>query len=214
MCWVIIWYVSWQVYGILVLVSASQTQISLCHNLLLGCQIILRFVQSTIISKFGTHVLHINAEKPLQLDFQNLYYLFFPDSMFENLELMCHLTSFHDEFIVAPSGWKPPDADTDTAASVCRESTQILEDRETCSQSMQAPLTLKVKPLLISTYTFDTNIRWNKIAIYSVRFDVKSTWFDSLLCYFALFHSTAYPRWWVAFLDGECLNYDVPETVL
>ena len=146
-------------YGILVLVSASQTQISLCHNLLLGCQIILRFVQSTIISKFGTHVLHINAEKPLQLDFQNLYYLFFPDSMFENLELTCHLTSFHDKFIVAPSGWKPPDADTDTAASVCRESTQILEDRETCSQSMQAPLTLKVKPLLISTYTFDTNIR-------------------------------------------------------
>ena len=25
------------------------------------------------------------------------------------------------------------------------------------------------------------------------RFDVKSTWFDSLLCHFALFHSTAYP---------------------
>ena len=67
--------------------------------------------------------------------------------MFENLELTCHLTSFHDEFIVAPSGWKPPDAD---ATSVCRESTQILQDRETCSQSMQAPLTLKVKPLLIS----------------------------------------------------------------
>ena len=36
-------YVSWQVYGILCLVSASQTQISLCHNLLLGCHIILRF---------------------------------------------------------------------------------------------------------------------------------------------------------------------------
>ena len=121
------------------------------------------------------------------------------------------LTSFHDEFIVAPSGWKPPDAD---AASVCRESTQILQDRETFSQSMQAPLTLKVKPMLISTYTFDTNIRWNKIAIYSVRFDVKSTWFDSLLRHFVLFHSTAYPRWWVAFPDGECLNYDVPETTL
>ena len=30
--------------------------------------------------------------------------------MFENLELTSHLTSFHDEFIVAPSGWKPPDA--------------------------------------------------------------------------------------------------------
>ena len=88
------------------LVSASQTQISLCHNLLLGCQIILRFVQSTIISRFGTLVLHINAEKPLQLDFQNLYCLFFPDFMFENLESTCHLTSFHDEFIVAPSGWK------------------------------------------------------------------------------------------------------------
>ena len=43
MCWVIIRYVSWQVYGILGLVSASQTQISLCHNLLLGCQIILTF---------------------------------------------------------------------------------------------------------------------------------------------------------------------------
>ena len=100
--------------------------------------------------------------------------------MFKNLELTCHLTSFHDEFIVAPSGCKPPDADAD-AASVCRESTQILQDRETCSQSMQAPLTLKVKPLLISTYTFDTNIRWNEIAIYSVRFDVKSTWFDSLI---------------------------------
>ena len=131
--------------------------------------------------------------------------------MFKNLELTCHFTSFHDEFIVAPSGCIPPDAD---AASVCRESTQILQDRETCSQSMQAPLTLKVKPLPISTYTFDTNIRWNEIAIYSVRFDVKSTWFDSLLCHFALFHSTAYPRWWVAFLDGECLNYDVPETAL
>ena len=93
--------------------------------------------------------------------------------MFENLELTCHLTAFHVEYIVAPSGWKPPDAD---AASVCRESTQILQDRETCSQSMKAPLT---SPLLISTYTFDTNICWNKIAIYSVRFDVKSTWFDS-----------------------------------
>ena len=66
--------------------------------------------------------------------------------MFESLELTCHLTSFHDEFIVAPSGWKPPDAD---AASVCRESTQILQDRETFSQSMQAPLTLKVKLMLI-----------------------------------------------------------------
>ena len=88
------------------LVSESQTQISLCHNLLLGCQIILRFVQSTIISRFGTLVLHINAEKPLRLDFQNLYCLFFPDFMFENLESTCHLTSFHDEFIVAPSGWK------------------------------------------------------------------------------------------------------------
>ena len=116
----------------------------------------MRFVQSTIISKFDTHVLHIYAENPLRLDFQNLYYLFFPDFMFENLELTCHLTSFHDEFIVAPSGWKPPDAD---ATSVCRESTQILQDRETFSQSMQAPLTLKVKPMLISTYTFDTNIR-------------------------------------------------------
>ena len=113
---------------------------------------------------------------------------------------MCHLQSFHDEFIVAPSGWKPPDAD---AASVCRASKQILQDRETCSQSMQAALTLKVKPLLISTYTFDINIRWNIIAICSVRFDVKSTWFDSLLCHFALFHSTAYPRWWVAFLDRQ-----------
>ena len=29
--------------------------------------------------------------------------------MFENLELTRHLTSFHDKFIVAPSGWKPPD---------------------------------------------------------------------------------------------------------
>ena len=30
--------------------------------------------------------------------------------MFENLELTFHLTSFHDEFIVTPSGWKPLDA--------------------------------------------------------------------------------------------------------
>ena len=105
--------------------------------------------------------------------------------MFENLELTCHLTSFHDEFLVAPSRWKPPDA-----ASVCQE-------------SAQAPLTLKVNPLLICTCNFNTNIRWNKIAIYSVRFNVKSTWFDNLLCHFALFHSTAYPRWWDAFLDWQ-----------
>ena len=172
---------------------------------------ILRFVQSMIISKFSTLVLHINAGQPVQLDFQNVYYSFFPDFMFENLKLTCHLTSFHEEFTVAPSRWKPPDAD---AASVCRESTQILQDRETCSQSMQAPLTLKVKPLLISTYMFDTNIRWNKIAIYPVRFNVKSKWFDSLLCHFALFHSMAYPHWWVAFLDRQPLKYDVPETAL
>ena len=108
------------------LVSASQTQISLCHNLLLGCQIILRFVQSTIISRFGTLVLHINAEKPLRLDFHNLYYLFFPDFMFENLELTCHLTSFHDEFIVAPSGWKPPDADAHQFAGKARKYCKIV----------------------------------------------------------------------------------------
>ena len=107
MCWVIIRYVSWQAYGILVLVSASQTQISLCHNLLLGCQIILRFCTEHDNFGFGTLVLHINAENPVRLDFRNLYYLCFPDFMFENLELTCHLTSFHDEFIVAPSGWKP-----------------------------------------------------------------------------------------------------------
>ena len=47
---VIIRHVSWQVYGILGLVSASQTQIPLCHNLLLGCQIIWDFVQSTTVS--------------------------------------------------------------------------------------------------------------------------------------------------------------------
>ena len=35
------------------------------------------FVQSTIISKFGTLVLHIYAEKPVRLDFRNLYYFFF-----------------------------------------------------------------------------------------------------------------------------------------
>ena len=74
--------------------------------------------------------------------------------MFENLELTCHLTSFHDEFIVTPSGWKPPDA-----ASVCRESTQILQNCETCSRSAQAPLTLKVNPLLISACSLNTNIR-------------------------------------------------------
>ena len=74
--------------------------------------------------------------------------------MFENLELTFHLTSFHDEFIVTPSGWKPLDA-----ASVCRESTQILQNCETCSRSAQAPLTLKVNPLLISTCSLNTNIR-------------------------------------------------------
>ena len=107
-----------------------------------------------MISKFGTLVLHIYAENPVRLDFRNFHYLFFPDFMFENLELTCHLTSFHDEFIVTPSGWKPPDA-----ASVCRESTQILQNCETCSRSAQAPLTLKVNPLLISTCSINTNIR-------------------------------------------------------
>ena len=43
-----------------------------------------------------------DAEKPVRLDFRNFHYVFFPDFMFENLELTCHLTSFHDEFIVAP----------------------------------------------------------------------------------------------------------------
>ena len=57
-------------------------------------------------------------------------------------------------FIVTPSEWKPPDA-----ASVCRESTQILQNCETCSRSAQAPLTLKVNPLLISTCSLNTNIR-------------------------------------------------------
>ena len=90
-----------------------------------------------IYSEFGTLVLHIYAEKPVRLDFRNFRYLFFPDFMFENLELTCHLTSFHYEFIVTPSGWKPLDA-----ASVCLESTQILQNCETCSQSAQAPLTL------------------------------------------------------------------------
>ena len=197
------------------LVSESQTQISLCHNLLLGCQIILRFVQSTIISRFGTLVLHINAEKPLRLDFQNLYCLFFPDFMFENLvNVSFNIVSrriYSGTLRVETSRWKPPDVD---AASICRESTQILQDRETCSQSMQAPLTLKVKPLLISTYTFDTNIRWNKIAIYSL----DSMWRARGLtaCFVTLRYSIQRhtPRWWVAFLDGECLNYDVPETAL
>ena len=76
--------------------------------------------------------------------------------MFENLELTCHLTSFLDEFIVASSGWKLPDA-----ASVCRESTQILQNCETYSRSAQAPLTLKVNPLLISTRSLNTIIHWN-----------------------------------------------------
>ena len=198
------------------LVSESQTQISLCHNLLLGCQIILRFVQSTIISRFGTLVLHINAEKPLRLDFQNLYCLFF--SWFYvwkfRVNVSFNIVSrriYSGTLRVETSRWKPPDAD---AASICRESTQILQDRETCSQSMQAPLTLKVKPLLISTYTFDTNIRWNKIAIYSL----DSMWRGRGLtaCFVTLRYSIQRhtPRWWVAFLDGECLNYDVPETAL
>ena len=116
--------------------------------------------------------------------------------MFENLELTCHLTLFHDEIIVASSWWKPPHA-----TSVCRESMQILQNCATCSRSVQAPLTWN--PLLISTCKFNTNILWNKIAIYSIWFDVKSTWFDSLLCHFALFNSTAYPCWWDAFLDRQ-----------
>ena len=73
-----------------------------------------------MISEFGTLVLHINAEKPVRLDFRNFYHLFFPDFMFENLELTCHLTSFHDEFIVAPSGWKPPNADAGKARKYCK----------------------------------------------------------------------------------------------
>ena len=44
-------------------------------------------------------------------------------------------------------------------ASVCRETTQILQNCETCSRSAQAPLTLKVNPLLISTCSINTNIR-------------------------------------------------------
>ena len=88
------------------------------------------------------------------------------------------------------SRWKPPDAD---AASICRESTQILQDRETCSQSMQAPLTLKVKnTAYIHIYVWYKYPLKQNCHIFP-RFDVKSTWFDSLLCHFALFHSTAYP---------------------
>ena len=52
--------------------------------------------------------IHFIAEKPVQLDFPNFHYLFFPDFMFKHLELTCHLTSFHDEFIVAPSGVNLP----------------------------------------------------------------------------------------------------------
>ena len=119
--------------------------------------------------------------------------------MFKNLELTCHLTLFHDEFIVTPSGWKPLDA-----ASVCRESTQILQNFETSSRSAQAPLTLKVNPLLISTCSLNTNIRCHIFR--PIRCEKHVVWprgFDSLLCHFALFHSTVYPRWWDAFRDRQ-----------
>ena len=119
--------------------------------------------------------------------------------MFENLELTCDSISFHNEFIVAPSGWKLPDA-----SSVCRESMQILQKCETCSRSAQAPLTLKVNPLLISKCNF-IQISVEKKFPYIPSDSMSKTrgltpGFDSLLCHFGLFHSTAYPRWWDAFV--------------
>ena len=114
--------------------------------------------------------------------------------MFENLELTCHLTSFHDEFIVTPSGWKPPDV-----ASVCRESTQILQNCETCSRSAQAPLTLKVNPLLISACSLNTNIRCHIFR--PIRCEKHVVWQPALsLCAIPF---TAYPRWWDAFRDRQ-----------
>ena len=114
--------------------------------------------------------------------------------MFENLELTCHLTSFHDEFIGTPSGWKPPDA-----TSVCRESTQILQNCETCSRSAQAPLTVKVNPLLISTCSLNTNIPCHIFR--PIRCEKHVVW--PACCHFALFHSTAYPPWWDAFQERQ-----------
>ena len=115
--------------------------------------------------------------------------------MFENLELTCHLTSFHDEFIVTPSGWKPPDA-----ASVCRESTQILQNCETCSQSAQAPLTLKVNPLLISTCSLNTNIRCHIFR--PIRCEKHVVW---PACFVTLRYSIQRhtPRWWDAFQNRQ-----------
>ena len=170
------------------LVSASQTQISLCHNLLLGCQIILRFVQSTIISRCGTLVLHINAEKPLRLDCQNLYCLFFPDFMFENLESKCHLTSFHDELIVAPSGWNLVGGNLPMLgkhANIARS--WDLFPKYASSTHLKSKTTAYIHIYVWYKYPLKQNCH-----IFP-RFDVKSTWFDSLLCHFALFHSTAYP---------------------
>ena len=145
----------------------------------------------------------------MRLDFRNCHYLFFPDFMFENLELTCHLTSFHDEFIVTPSGWKPPDA-----ASVCPESTQILQNCETCSRSAQAPLTLKVNPLLISTCSLNTNIRCHIFR--PIRCETHVVW---PACFVTLRYSIQRhtPAGEMHSKIGKpihCLIYDVPETAL
>ena len=146
----------------------------------------------------------------MRLDFRNFHYLFFPDFMFENLELTCHLTSFHDKFIVAPSGWKPPDA-----ASVCRESTQILQNCETCSRSAQAPLTLKVNPLLISTCSLNTNIRCHIFR--AIRCEKHVVWQPSCfvtLRYSIQRHTPAGEMHSEFGKPHHCLTYDVPETAL
>ena len=158
------------------------------------------FVQSTIISQFRTLGLHIIAETAVWLDFRNLYYYFFPNFMFENLRVnvsfkIVSRRIYSGTIRVETSRCRCRISLPGKQANIAR-SWDLFPKYASCTH-------LKVKPLLISTYTFDINIRWNKIAIYSVRFDVKSTWFDSLLCYSALFHSTAYPRWWVAFLDRQ-----------
>ena len=139
--------------------------------------------------------------------------------MFENLELTCHLTSFHHEFIVTPSGWKPPDA-----APVCRESTQILQNCETCSRSAQAPLTLKVNPLLISACSLNTNIRCHIFR--PIRCEKHVVWQPALSLCAIPFNGIpplvrCVPRsanqiiaWYTMFRNGSLDNDDTDESLL
>ena len=81
-------------------------------------------------------------------------------------------------------------------ASVCRESTQILQNCETCSRSAQAPLTLKVNPLLISKCSLNTNIRCHIFRL--IRCEKHVVWQPALsLC------AIPFNGWWGAFRDRQ-----------